>query len=257
MFAALYHALFYDPVYNGLVFLIAIVPGGDAGIAVILLTILVRLLLFPLSLKATRTQLLMRRLEPELKRLREELKGKKEEQARRVMTLYREQGVNPLSMFLFMVVQILFIFALYFIFWKGGLPDIRANLLYAFTPAPERVSMLFLGFIDMLDPAPLVLAVLAALAGGTQFFQTRLSLPPAAPATPGARPSLKEDLARSFNLQMRYLLPLVIVVVAYTVGTAVALYFTVRNMVSIGQELYVRRTLKRPAQLPAGDHAGN
>jgi len=240
MFSYLYHAIFYDPIYNGLVFLIDTIPGADVGIAVILLTIVVRLVLFPLSLRAIRTQLLMRDLEPELTRIKTEFKDSREEQARRTMELYRTNKVNPFSSFLFMFIQILFIFALYFVFFRGGLPNIRTELLYSFIPIPENVNMHFLGFIDVAGRS----LVLAALAGITQFIQTKLSIPPL--PQNNSTPSFKNDLARSFNLQMRYAMPVVIFFVAYTISAAVALYFVVSNLVSIGQEIYVRRTLKRP-----------
>src|SRR3989344_2355100 len=246
MWRSLYHAVFYDPMYNGLIFLVSVVPGGDVGIAIILLTIAVRFLLFPLSLKATRTQFLMRELGPELRRLREELPKNKEELAKRTMALYREHGVNPFSSFLFMLVQIFFIFTLYFVFWRGGLPEVRADLLYSFISLPEAVDMHFLGAIDILNPPVIAGLFLAALAGITQFIQGKLSIPPAPPKT--GTPSFKDDLARSFNLQMKYAITVIIAVVSYTTTVAVALYFIVSNMVSIGQELYVRRTLKKPAQ---------
>ena len=69
--AAFFHTFFYNPLYNGLIFLIDIVPLADVGIAIILLTIVVKLILFPLSKKAVRTQLIMRTVEPELNKLKE------------------------------------------------------------------------------------------------------------------------------------------------------------------------------------------
>src|SRR3989344_1984967 len=234
MFSTFYHAVFYDPVYNGLVFLIGIVPGGDVGVAVILLTILVRLVLFPLSLKAVRTQLIVKKLEPELARIKEQFPNNREEQAKRTMALHKENGVNLFSSFLFTVIQILFIFALYYIFWRGGLPDIRTNLLYSFISVPEQVRMTLFGILDVASKN----IFLAAIAGIVQFFQTRLAVPPHPAPLPGAKPSMKNDLARSFNLQMRYALPVLIFVVSYTTSVVVALYLIVSNMVSIGQELY-------------------
>ncbi len=242
MFSSFFHAAFYDPIYNGLVFLVAVVPGADVGIAVILLTIVVRLILFPLSLKAIRTQLVMKQLAPELERIKKEYADKREEQARQTMALYKKEKVNPFSSFGFLIIQLVFIIALYLVFFNGGLPSIQTELLYSFTPIPDTVNMHFLGFLDVAGKS----LVLAFLAGITQFIQTRLSLPPMPPKKEGAA-SFKDDLARSFNLQMRYILPIIIFFVAYSISAAIALYFTVSNLVSIGQELYVRRTLKRPA----------
>ena len=200
----------------------------------------VGLLLFPLSFKATRTQLLMRSFEPELARIKKEFPSDRQAQARKTMELYREKKVNPFSTFLFMFIQIFFIIALFFVL-RGGLSDIRTDLLYSFISVPDSVDVFFLGLIDMNGRN----IVLALLAGGTQFFQTKLSVPPLK-AREGAA-SFKDDLARSFNLQMRYLLPLIVFGAAWSISAAIALYFTVSNIISIGQELYVRRTLKSEA----------
>ncbi len=244
MFGAIYHTIIYDPMYNGLIFLIEHIPSADVGIAVIILTILVRLILFPLSLKAIRTQFTMKKLEPELERLKEQYKSSREELARHTMELYRQHRVNPLSSFFFLIIQIFFIFGLYAVFIYGKLPDIRTELLYSFIPTPEVVNMHFLGLIDMAGKS----VVLALLAGVTQFIQTRIAMPSLPQKKAGSKPSFKDDLMRSFHFQARYAMPLLILFIAYTFSAAVALYFTVSNIVSIGQELYVRRA--RAAEVP-------
>ena len=93
----LYHTFFFDPLYNALVLLFTILPWADAGIIVVLLTILVRLVIFPLSKKAVLTQVKMSEIAPELAKIKEQYKDKTEEQARQTLALYREKGVNPFS----------------------------------------------------------------------------------------------------------------------------------------------------------------
>ncbi|KKT60823.1 MAG: hypothetical protein UW54_C0003G0001, partial [Parcubacteria group bacterium GW2011_GWC1_44_26] len=61
------------------------------------------------------------------------------------------------------------------------------------------------------------------------------------PAEPGAKPSFKDDFARSFNVQMRYMLPVIVFGISYSISAAVALYWTTSNLFSIGHELYVKR----------------
>jgi len=80
------------------------------------------------------------------------------------------------------------------------------------------------------------------MAGVTQFFQTKLALPPMKPKSD--TPSLKDDLARSFNVQMRYILPVVVFAIAYTISAAIAIYWTTSNLFAIGQEIYVRWKIK-------------
>ena len=129
MLGNIFNTFFYHPLYNGLVFLISAVPLADVGIAIIALTVLVKLLLFPLSRKAVRTQLIMKELEPELKTLKEKYKNDKQQQARKVMDLYKEKGVNPFSGIARILIQIPIILALYWVFFRGGLPEVNEELL--------------------------------------------------------------------------------------------------------------------------------
>ncbi len=240
MFSYIWHSFFFDPVYNGLVFFIDVVPGGDVGIAIILITVLVKVLLLPLSLKAARTQRLMRELEPKLKEIKEKFKDKREEQARAMMDLYKEAGLNPFASILLIFIQIPIIIALYLAVYRGGgvpLPDINVDLLYAFIPSPETVNMMFVGLIDMAGKS----LPLALLAGATQFVHAQLSFPKPEPKKEGAEASFKDDFARSMQMQMRYVMPLIITVVAYTISAAIGLYFVVSNLVAIAQEVLVKK----------------
>lgn len=240
----LFHVFFYDPIYNALVFLLSVVPFADVGVAIILLTVLVKLALFPLSIKAVRTQMLVRELEPEMKALKEKYKKDKQEQARKMMELYRDKKLNPFASLLVILIQLPIIIALYFVFFRGGLPVLDEDLLYSFMPRPEEINMLFVGFVDMASKS----AWLAALAGVTQFFQARLSLPPLKPKAKNEQPSFSDDFARSMGVQMRYVFPVLMVVVAYVTSAAIALYFVTSNLFAILQELYVRRHVKKPAE---------
>jgi len=240
MFSTIWHTIFFDPVYNGLVFFIDVVPGGDVGVAIVFTTILVKIILLPLSLKAAHTQVAMRAIEPKLKEIKEKYKDKREEQARAMMEIYKDAGINPFSSIFLLIIQIPIIIALYLAVFNGGgvrLPEINTELLYSFVPTPDEVSMLFLGIMNIAERSFL----LAALAGVTQYIHTHLSLPPKMPRDPNAAPDFKEDFARSMQLQMRYVMPLIIFFVGYTISATIALYFVVSNIASIAQELYVQK----------------
>ncbi|MDA8597128.1 YidC/Oxa1 family membrane protein insertase [Candidatus Pacebacteria bacterium] len=240
MWSTIWHTIFFDPVYNALVYFIDVVPGGDVGVAIILTTLLVKFLLLPLSLKASRTQRLMKELEPKLKEIKEKFKDKREEQARAMMDTYKEAGLNPFASIFLLLIQIPIIIALYLAVYRGGgvpLPDINVALLYSFVPSPETVNMLFAGLIDMAGKS----LPLALLAGATQFIHAKMSIPAPEPRKEGAAPSMKEDFARSMQLQMRYVMPVIIAVVAYTISAAIGLYFVVSNLFAIGQEYFVKR----------------
>lgn len=95
MISALFNAAFYNPIYNALVALVALVPGSDVGIAIILLTFGIRAILLPFSLSAVRTQRSMKILEPKIKALKEKHKGDKNQEAIETLELYKEAKVNP------------------------------------------------------------------------------------------------------------------------------------------------------------------
>ncbi|MBI4086888.1 YidC/Oxa1 family membrane protein insertase [Candidatus Kaiserbacteria bacterium] len=249
MFSTVWHALFFDPIYNLLIFILNHVPGGDLGVAIIVLTVLIKLVLLPLSLRAAKTQYAMRTLEPELAVINEKYKTDAQQRGKATMDLYRTAGVNPFASFLLQIIQLPFIFALYFAVSRGGgipFPDINTALLYSFIPLPDAVTMVFIGLINIAAKN----WPLAVLAGLAQFVHTKLSLPPLPPRAEGKEQSFKDDFARSMQVQMRYIMPVLIGYIAYRFSATIALYFLISSITAILQEMVVRRHLHRdsPAQ---------
>ena len=242
MFSIFWHLFFFDPIYNLFIFILNHVRGGDVGIAIILLTILIKVLLLPLSLRAAKTQYAMHTLEPELARIKETHTGNREKIAKETMEAYKNAGINPFASILLTLIQIPILISLYFSVSRGGgvaLPNINTALLYAFVPAPETVDMIFLGIVDIAAKS----LPLALLAGITQCMHTKLTLPVLAPREETAEPksNFKDDFARSMQIQMRYVMPAVIFFVAYRFSATIALYFLISNIIAIGQEYVVRR----------------
>lgn len=240
MFSTIWHTFFFDPIYNLLVFFIDVIPGGDVGAAIIVLTVIVKIALLPLSLSAARTQRVMREVEPKLTALKEQYKEDREGHARAMMALYKDAGINPFSSILLLFIQIPIVIALYLSVYSGGgipLPQINADLLYSFIPVPLAASMLFLGVFDIASKS----VSLAFLAGLTQFFQAKLAFPAQPKPAEGTKPSFKDDFTRSMQMQMRYVMPVLIFFFAYTISASVALYFVVSNILGIIQELIVKK----------------
>jgi YidC/Oxa1 family membrane protein insertase len=232
--------LIYEPLYNGLVFLVDVVPAHDMGIAVIILTIVVKVILAPLSRQAIRTQVAMRSIAPEVEAIKEKFKDKQEEQARAIFALYRERNIRPFATFFLIFLQLPILFGLYWVFWKGGLPEVNTSLLYSFVPPPERVNMDFLGLINMSERS----LFLAILTGLTQYTYTRLSMGKRKATAVAETPSFSSDMARSFDIQARYVLPLIFAGISYTLAAALPLYWATSNIFMIGQELVMGRRLK-------------
>ncbi|MCR4279590.1 MAG: YidC/Oxa1 family membrane protein insertase [Candidatus Zambryskibacteria bacterium] len=233
--SAIYHTFFYDPIYNFLIFLFQVFPWADAGIIVILLTIIVRLALFPLSRKAVLTQVKMAEIGPDLTEIKEKYKGNSEEQARRTLALYKERGVNPFSGILVIIIQIPIILALYQIFIH--FPEVNAALLYAFVSVPENINTTFLGLIDITAKS----AVIAVLAAASTYFQFQVSMK--GQKEPKGN-SFGDNLTRSMQKQMKYFFPVIVFFISYNISGVIALYWLTTNLFSIGQELFVKRSIK-------------
>ena len=238
-----FNAIIYEPLYNGLIFVMDILPVSDAGIAVIVFTVIVKLILFPLSRKAVRTQMLMKELEPELKEIKERNTDDRQKQAEEMMAFYREKELNPFSSIFLILIQLPIIIALYHIFLNAGLPEINTDLLYSFVAAPDTITtdLFGLSFLTVSGKS-WVLALGAAISG---FFQIRYSMPPMKAKTSG-QPNLKEDLARSMQVQMRYVFPVIIFFIAWQISGAIALYWLTSNLFTVGQEIVIRKQMGRP-----------
>jgi len=228
------------PLYNVLVLIIEKIPFADLGISVILLTIFVRIVLYPLSKSAIKTQLKMRDVQKPLEEIKEKYKNDQQKMAVEMMKFYKENDIRPFSGILLILMQLPIIFALYFVFLKEGLPNIDTNLLYSFVNAPEIVNQKFLGIFDLGTKS----IILALLAGITQFFQARLMIRKNN-ENMGAQTGFQADLMKSLQIQMQYVLPGLMIAFSYSLGGVVALYFMTSNIFSIFQELYLKKRLEK------------
>ena len=183
MISSLFNISLYQPLYNGLIFLIDVLPFVDAGVAIIIFTIIVKFILYPLSKKAVITQFRMKQIAPELEEVKERYKDNQQEQAVQTMNLYKKNGINPFVSVLLLFIQLPIIFALYFVFLKSGWPQVDTELLYSFVRVPGEISVYFLGIIDV-SAKSWVLAIAAAV---TNFFQVRFSMPPLAEKKEGEK----------------------------------------------------------------------
>ncbi|HVS79664.1 MAG TPA: YidC/Oxa1 family membrane protein insertase [Candidatus Paceibacterota bacterium] len=236
-----FQAVFYKPLYNGLILLLNAIPGADIGIAVIVFTIIVKLILFPLTYKSIKTQIQMKRFEPELAKIREKYTDK-QEQALKVMEVYKQAGINPFASFFLVLIQLPILISLYYVFLHSGLPTINPDLIYPFVHANRPIAMELFGLMD-LSKSSIVISLLAAVA---TFFQMKYSA--STMGSTGVRKpnaSFTDDLARTMTTQMKYVYPVFIFIIAYRLSGAVALYWLVNTLFTLAQELYARRRIGR------------
>jgi YidC/Oxa1 family membrane protein insertase len=227
-FILLYDTLLYNPLLNALVALYDVIPGQSFGVAVILLTLLVRIVMMPLFGLSIKTQFKMAELQPKLKELQKKLKGNKEELTKATMELYKAEGVNPFSGILVLLLQLPIFIALFHLFRSGFDGDLALRL-YPFVPVPAFVDTAFFGFFDLASSS-FIVAVVAAVA---QFFQAKTATPPQQKGS---------DAASQIQQRMVYIFPAVTFFILTSLPSAIGLYWITTSVFSIWQQWTMTRS---------------
>ena len=236
MISHFFHIGVYQPLYNALIWLVDRVPFHDMGLAIILLTLMVRVVLYPLSKRAIESQKKMKEVAPDIEKLKEKHKDDSRAQSEAIFSLYREKEIRLSAGFILILVQLPILIALYWIFALSKLPTIDTSLLYSFIVVPASVNTNFLGI--SLTGHSIVLAVLVVM---TQMLYTRLAMGPRIPPPVKKTTSFSEDMASSFDLQARYFLPVMFGFFAYYVVAAAPLFWVTGNIAMIAQEYWSGR----------------
>src|SRR3990167_8329473 len=168
-FISAFNAFLYQPLFNALILIYLYLPGHDFGIAVIALTVLIKLVFYPLGAQAIRSQKSLALLQPKMKEIQEKFKNNKEQQSRAMLDLYKKKKINPFSSFLPLIIQLPILIGLYQVFWKG-FGEAQLKFLYSFVPNPGQIDTTFLGMIDLAQ-ASIILAIITGIA---QFFQSKM-----------------------------------------------------------------------------------
>lgn len=232
VFLAAYHEVIYRPLLNGLVGIYLLLPYRDLGLAIIVLTLLVRLILHHSFAAAIRSQRAMAKIAPRLREIQERHKSNREAAAAATMALYREEGVHPLSGCLPLLIQLPVLIGLYRVFWKGiALED--HSLLYSFLPALDVFDPVAFGLFNLAQPS----IVLAAAAGASQFLQS-LTMP-----QPPVSSSAAGDFSSAMAWQARYVFPVIIAAISWSLPSALAFYWTVFNLLAILHQRLIERRL--------------
>ncbi len=229
----LFQNILYRPILSLLVYFYETVAFWDFGVAIILVTILIRLVLFPLFHKSSKQQMLMQRIQPKIKKIQELHKSDKEKQSQALMELYKEHGVNPFSSIFLLIIQLPIMIGLFYVVRSGLTPGGLVGL-YSFIPTPSAINPMFLGIINLAKPN-LYLIALAAIA---QYFQGRLAVyrdpKNTAPLTP------QEKMAR----QMAFIGPLITIFIFYSLPSAVVLYWFITSVFSVFQQTLINKNFK-------------
>ena len=224
IFSTIYNAILYQPMLNFLVLIYVLT--GNFGIAVIVLTVLIKCLTNPLNKKAIESQKAMTEIQPKLKEIQKKYKDAPEKQAQEMIALYKEKKFNPFSSIFLLFIQIPIIIALFQIF-KGGIA-IDPQYIYSFVHLPETINPYFLG-IDLSQPN-IFLAILAAVG---QYFQAKTSSPKK--DDEGTKDKATQ-ITEMMQKQMMFILPIITLFVLFTLPSALAVYWLITTAMTIYQQ---------------------
>jgi YidC/Oxa1 family membrane protein insertase len=222
---SLFDTIFYKPLFNILILFYQYIPGHDFGVAIILLTVLIRVLLYPLGATAIKSQKVFQDIQPKIKEIQKKYKDDKEKQMQLTLELYKETKINPLSSLLPLLIQLPILYALYRVFWKGFNMAEMVNV-YSFIPKPESINPTFLGLLSLNKPS----LVLAILCGVLQFFQVKM-LTPTIKKGEGV-----DKFSAMLQKQTLYFFPVIIVAMLSRIPSAIGLYWLVTTIFSIIQQ---------------------
>ncbi|PJA47216.1 hypothetical protein CO172_02645 [Candidatus Uhrbacteria bacterium CG_4_9_14_3_um_filter_36_7] len=237
----LYLELLYRPLFNLLIWLYEILPGADIGFAIIAISILIKLVLWPFSRSSLKSQKALQEIQPKIDALKEKFKDDKEGMAKAMMELYKEEKVNPLSSCLPLLIQLPILFALYAVLRDGFNPESLIHL-YSFIPNPGEINSLFLGRMDLSKPH----VILAVLAGVFQFIQTKMLMRKQPPKELQKKEGAKdENMLAIMNKNMLYFMPLMTIFIGVSLPGGLVLYWTVMNLLSIVQQFFMFRSSQK------------
>ena len=166
IFSTSFRVALWQPLFN-LLIIFYLYLGHDFGVAIIALTVLIDLCLFPLQKKAFKSQIAFQALQPKLKEIQEKHKHDKQKQAQAFLELYKSQEVSPFSGIFLWVLQLPILFALYRVFIRG-LHQSDLIYLYRFIPHPANLNPTFFGILNLNQPS-LIMAILVGVVTAIQF----------------------------------------------------------------------------------------
>lgn len=231
IFVSAFNFILYQPLFNALILIYQYLPGRDFGIAVIVLTILIKVIFYPLGTQAIRSQKVLSQLQPKIKEIQKKFASDKAEQAKATMELYKKEKINPFSGCLPLLVQLPVLIALFRIFSAGFGQD-QLRFLYSFVHFPGQIDTFFLGVVNLAE-ASIPLAVLTGIA---QFFQTKMVITDSGGSLKKKR-SL--DFSQMMQKQMLYFFPIFTIFILWRLPAALALYWLTTTLFTIGQQYII------------------
>lgn len=233
MLSTIFKTILYQPLFNFLILLYQYLPGHDFGAAVIVLTVSIKILLYPLGAQTIKSQKALSGIQPKIKEIQEKYKDNKERQTKEILELYKKEKINPFSGFLPLLIQVPILIALFWVLrmFTDGLSPTELENLYPFVSYPT-LNTKFLGMIDLVKPS----IYIALLAGILQFFQTKM-----VSLKSGTNKKQTSNFSDQMQKQMQYFFPVFTVLILLRLPSAIGLYWLTTTLFTIVQQYVILR----------------
>ncbi|MDD4290118.1 MAG: YidC/Oxa1 family membrane protein insertase [Patescibacteria group bacterium] len=230
-----FKVVLYYPIFNLLVFFYNLIP--DIGIAIILVTIIIKIIIWPLSKKSIKSQKAMQTIQPKLEELKIQYKGDQQGLAKATMELYKKEEISPFSSCLPLLIQLPIMISVFYAF-RNGLVNTNLNFLYGFVKNPGSINPLMFNVLNLSEPQ----WVLGLFAGIAQFFQNKMLMQ----KSPKFQDKSKElSLTDTMSKQMMYTMPIVTILISLSLPGGLSLYFFVITLLGIFDALIVTKLLQK------------
>lgn len=261
----IFDILIVQPIFNLLIGLYSIIPGGDFGVSLIIFTVIVRFALFPLVKRQLHQTQAMKKMQPELKRIKAQTKGNKQLESMQMLELYKKHGISPFRSIGILIVQLPIFIALYSVINIFTLHrDQVAKYTYDFVEHigpiqhliqhPDQFNEKLLGVVDLTktafsnDGVNIALLFLAVVAAGTQYIMSKQTMPQSEgkkrlrdimSEASGGKQADQSEMNAVVMGKMIKVLPFFMFFIMISVPGALALYYAVSNLVAVGQQSYL------------------
>lgn len=233
----LFQTILYQPIFNGFVALYNLIP--DVGVVILIITVLIKLALYPMTNKSIKAQKSLTDLQPKLDELKEKHKGNQQMIASETMKLYKEHKVNPFGSCLPLLIQLPVFIALYWVL-RATLTSDNFDLLYPFVANPGHINSVTLGVFDLAKGS----IILAVLAGAAQFVQAKMFSRKKAPKEAG-KSGKDESMAAMMNKQMLYMMPALTVIIGFKLPGGLTLYWFLSTLLTALQQMWLFKKEKK------------
>lgn len=220
MFSTFFRSVLYQPIFNLFVGLYVILPGHDVGVVIFVITLLVRLILYPLTSASIKAQKSLQELQPKMAEIKKLYPNDTQKQSQATMELYKTHKVNPFTSCLPMLIQLPILIALYMVLRDGLASQNLATHLYPFIHNPGTINSVSLGLFNLAKPN----IFLALLAGAAQFWQAKSLSRQQPPAQAGVG-GKDENMMSMMNKQMLYVMPAMTVLIGMGLPAGLTLYW--------------------------------